>query len=714
VTGHLSRWDRLPSRLQQKRSIQEKHIMRTQATNLRPRLAWAASALLLVAGHGAWAEQLTIDPSQVALDGAGSSGPVGRLVDEQAIVGDPRAGSQVKPTSNWNSTSGTHVNAAIIDLGAEYRLDRIYIFDANGAVGGSTGNFTISSGSAASGWTVRLEDDLGIYEKWKGFPNDTGNDGNGFVDDPSLEYTGVTTRYLRVVNPTGQAAVREIVVYGSPLTSTPTDVARHKPASASSEYQEGTEPPYAYPNPAPLAVDGSDTTYWASSQSALRFTYLEVELGAYYSLSRFDLELGHATGGAPAAFEMQVQNQGCWKTVPGTAVTGNPGGGRTHSFVVSPEVVTNRIRLVCPGPGGSCRVRTLAALGVPSTASAAAPPVCEVAGQVAHRSPAYDYAEFVPVGYDDDPDEKFPLVIALHGWGGAVLTSDHTAVLASPEGLARQLDEAAFANFPAVVVSPHCRALGATSGNCTFDQARLEALWRDVMSTYRVDRDRVYMTGLSRGALATLRFASSHAQDLAAIVPICGNLGLAPNELECNMKDLPVFAAHGTKDPTVPVRDLFALQTKLNTTCNPAHDKTAIRVMVNAAHGIWNPVYSDQRVYDWLFAQRASAKAEDATHHWPVVTTSGNQTLSLGGASTVTATVSGSATHPDGADIATYAWLNVTTINSVDELPTVKAPSSSPDAQISGLTQGTHRFRLVATDERGFSGYKDLTITVTP
>jgi predicted esterase len=689
--------------------------MKVQMTNHRQRLAWAAAALFLAASRDVSAAQLTLDPSRVALDGAVSSGPAGRLVDEQTLVGDPRAGSQVKPTSNWNSTSGTHVNAAIIDLGASHRIDRIYIFDANGAVGGATGDFTVATGSAASGWTVRLADDLGIYEKWKGFPNDPGNDGNGFVDDPALEFQGVTTRYLRVVNPTGQAAVREIVVYGSPVTNAPTDVALDKPATASSEYQEGAEPPYTYPNPAPLAVDGNNTTYWASHQSAARFTYLEVELGGYYSLSRFDLELGHATGGAPAAFEMQVQNQGCWKTVPGTVVTNNPGTGRTHSFAVSPSIVTNRIRLVCPGPGGSCRVRTLAALGVPSTASAAAPPVCEVAGQVAHRSPAYDYAEFIPVGYDNDPEEKFPLVIALHGWGGAVLTSDHTAVLSSPEGLARQLDEAEFVNFPAVVVSPHCRGLGVTSGNCTFDQARLEALWRDVISTYRVDRDRVYMTGLSRGALATLKFASYHAQDLAAIVPICGNLSLAPDALECNMKDLPVFAAHGTKDPTVPVRDLFGLQNKLNGTCSPIHDKTGIRVVVNGTHFIWNSVYSDQRIYDWLFAQRASAKAADATHHWPVVTTSGNQTLSLGGASTVTATVTGSATHPDsGTDIETYAWLNVTTINTVRELPTVKAPSGSADAEIPGLTQGTHRFRLVATDENGFSGYKDLTITVTP
>jgi predicted esterase len=679
--------------------------------------ALAIFASCLFTPGNASAAKLTLDPSQVSLDGA-SNGIPGRLVDEQAAAGDPRSGSSAIPTSNWSSTSGSHVNTAIIDLGSSYRIERVYIFDANGTLADAGADFTVSAGSTTSGWTALFGNPLNDYRVWKGFPNNTANDVSPtgsyrFVDDPTLEF-GVTTRYLRVVHPNGLAGMPELVVYGTPVSTAPQDVVLGKPATASSEYREGVDPDYTYPNPPALAVDGSDSTYWASSSSASYFTYLEVDLGGYYSLSRFDLEVGHTTGGAPAAFEVQVQNRGCWKTVPQTVVTSNPASARSHTFTV-PAIVTDRIRFVCPNKGGSCRVRRLAAMGVPSAASAAAAPACESGEQVVRRSPAYDYAEFVPQGYDADPEQKFPLVIALHGITGEVLEADRSGLYPSAEGLVKQLKNPNFAaDFPAVVVSPHCRAFGVQpNGNCTFSIPGLEMLWRDVISTYRVDPDRVYMTGLSRGGFVTLQYAALHAADLAAVVPIAAGLGLADDALECQMKDLPVFAAHGTRDTTVPVRDTFNLQTKLNVTCAPDHPKTAIRAVIGDDHISWDPIYADPRTYAWMFAQRASAKEEDATHHWPVVATSGSKTVILpAGASTTSTNVTGSATHPDGVAFERYSWLDVT--NTSGALTTMCDSATSPNCDLTGLTQGTHKFRLVVRDANGFSGYKDLTITVKP
>jgi hypothetical protein len=164
---------------------------------------------------------LQLDPSKVILDGAGSDGIPGRLVDEQALARHPRAGDRVDVTSNWKSNSGIHINTAIIDLGAVYRIERIYLYDRNGEVGGATGNFTVSTGSAASGWTTLISDALAGYLTWKGFPNDPANDPQDWRytnDDPMLEFSGVTTRYLRVVNPNGQVVMPEIVVYGTPVS----------------------------------------------------------------------------------------------------------------------------------------------------------------------------------------------------------------------------------------------------------------------------------------------------------------------------------------------------------------------------------------------------------------------------------------------------------------------------------------------------------------
>ena len=163
---------------------------------------------------------LQLDPSRITLDGAGSDGIPGRLADEQALARHPRAGDRVDVTSDWRSNSGFHTNAAIIDLGAVYRIERIYIYDRNGQVGGDIGNYTVTAGSTASGWTTTLvSDPLMGYLTWKGFPNDPVNDptSNGAYtnDDPALEFSGVTTRYLRVVHPSGLGGVPEIVVYGT-------------------------------------------------------------------------------------------------------------------------------------------------------------------------------------------------------------------------------------------------------------------------------------------------------------------------------------------------------------------------------------------------------------------------------------------------------------------------------------------------------------------
>ncbi|HET9225342.1 MAG TPA: hypothetical protein VFR31_01630, partial [Thermoanaerobaculia bacterium] len=183
---------------------------------------FSIAVILLFTSQGGWAAKLSLNPGMVTLD-AGSDGDPGRLADEQSAAGDPRAGDRPDLTTSWTSTSGIHVNAAIIDLGASYQIARIYLYDTNG----SGGDFTVTAGSPTSGWTnVLASNPLNHYKVWKGFPNNTSNDGTGFIDDPTMEYSGVTTRYLRVVNPTGFLGMPEIVVYTKDSGST--DVARNK------------------------------------------------------------------------------------------------------------------------------------------------------------------------------------------------------------------------------------------------------------------------------------------------------------------------------------------------------------------------------------------------------------------------------------------------------------------------------------------------------
>lgn len=174
-----------------------------------------------------------------------------------------------------------------------------------------------------------------------------------------------------------------------------------------------------------------------------------------------------------------------------------------------------------------------------------------------HRSPSYDYAEFLPGDYDNDPDQTFPLIIALHGVGGETLAADRSAIYSSPEGLAKQK---------------------------AFDAA-------------------------------------------GDPVPDVNGRHI------CDMKQLPILAVHGTQDGHSLTRAYRSVdyQNIMNVKCSPTYPKMLLRLIVGGLHtgSTWDTAYADSRTYDWLFAQRASDKADPATHSAPVVTPSANQTVTL-------------------------------------------------------------------------------------
>jgi Predicted peptidase len=76
----------------------------------------------------------------------------------------------------------------------------------------------------------------------------------------------------------------------------------------------------------------------------------------------------------------------------------------------------------------------------------------------------------------------------------------------------------------------------------------------EIESSYRVDPDRVYLTGISMGGFGTWRLAAVQPHRFAAIAPICGG-GDATEA--CNLKDLPVWAFHGARDCIVPLSRKF-------------------------------------------------------------------------------------------------------------------------------------------------------------
>jgi predicted peptidase len=112
-----------------------------------------------------------------------------------------------------------------------------------------------------------------------------------------------------------------------------------------------------------------------------------------------------------------------------------------------------------------------------------------------------------------------------------------------------------------------------------------------------VDKQRLYVTGLSMGGFGTWDAIARRPQYFAAAIPICGggDTAQAPK-----LVSLPVWAFHGDKDPVVKpnrTRDMIE-------TIRKAGGTPKMTMYPGVQHDSWNHAYADPAVLEWLFAQK--------------------------------------------------------------------------------------------------------------
>jgi polyhydroxybutyrate depolymerase len=78
----------------------------------------------------------------------------------------------------------------------------------------------------------------------------------------------------------------------------------------------------------------------------------------------------------------------------------------------------------------------------------------------------------------------------------------------------------------------------------------VEKLIEDIDSKFSIDTRRVYVTGMSNGAMMAYRLACEIPDKIAAIIPVSGTLAVD----NCDgAKDVPVLHIHGDQDKNVPI-----------------------------------------------------------------------------------------------------------------------------------------------------------------
>lgn len=207
------------------------------------------------------------------------------------------------------------------------------------------------------------------------------------------------------------------------------------------------------------------------------------------------------------------------------------------------------------------------------------------------------------------PNAKYPLVLFLHGAGER--GSDNEKQLT--HGGQMWLNPVNREKYPAFVLAPQCPETGywaytARPESFIPDKMPMEKPISPIFSTLKelldfylampqVDKNRIYIVGLSMGAMGTYDMAIRYPEIFAAAIPICGTVNPARLEAAKNVK-FRIF--HGDADNVVTVEGSREAYKALKA----AGAEVQYIEFPGVNHGSWTPAFNDPEFMSWLFRQK--------------------------------------------------------------------------------------------------------------
>ncbi|MCL3781443.1 hypothetical protein EMN47_13715 [Prolixibacteraceae bacterium JC049] len=194
-----------------------------------------------------------------------------------------------------------------------------------------------------------------------------------------------------------------------------------------------------------------------------------------------------------------------------------------------------------------------------------------------------DYLLYLPQDYNKDANQNWPLILFLHGAGEQGNDLEKIKKHGPPMLIEKGKQ------FPFIIVSPQ-----ATRGwNADF----LMQMLQEIIQKHKVDKDRIYLTGLSMGGYGTWKMGAKFPNFFAAIVPICG--GGNPTEI-WKLRHMPVWCFHGDADHIVPLSQSEMMVTPLK----EINQQVKFTIFPNTGHESWIEAYNDPKLYEWLLSHK--------------------------------------------------------------------------------------------------------------
>ncbi len=148
-----------------------------------------------------------------------------------------------------------------------------------------------------------------------------------------------------------------------------------------------------------------------------------------------------------------------------------------------------------------------------------------------HRGKTYSYARYAP-----DSEKRLPLIVILHGMGGS---GDNTV---------RKWSQRLGEKF--IIICP-TYPMGAWWSK-TAEEIVLRLI-QETQETYLVDQNRIFLSGLSNGAVGAFMIGMNYPDYFAGIIPIAGGIKERLMTFLVNLSNTPIYIIHGTKDPMFPI-----------------------------------------------------------------------------------------------------------------------------------------------------------------
>lgn len=198
-----------------------------------------------------------------------------------------------------------------------------------------------------------------------------------------------------------------------------------------------------------------------------------------------------------------------------------------------------------------------------------------------------EYLLSLPADYGKSR-KSWPLVLFLHGSGESGSDLNKVKVHGPP----KLVD--ANGPFPFILVSPQSPGRG-------WNPEVLDALLDSVIKKYRVDKDRVYLTGLSMGGYVPGRWRRRIRESLPPWRP---SAAAAIRRMQANWPGFPSgsFTARGI--PPVPPRRSEEMVEALQA----AGGNPKFTLYPEAGHDSWTATYDNPEFYTWLLAQKRTRR----------------------------------------------------------------------------------------------------------